>query len=811
MTEASQISDLTVTYQPNITINGNYTILLFTPGCMQDGTCNSRGGVDVTISGTSNDDTTSLTLYETNLYDKYDIIYVGDLEKISDGFRPNITLTPSKNQAVPFTFVADRIQVTLNSIAQSVSISSIFEYDPKNFTSTSQTKSTLSVGNTTINSAGPLLGKKAVVNSLFSTGNNLFVGGRFNSTQFGNSIFKIDSLGAHNMSGNGLEGYVNGIESYVDNNELLVYGNFQGSVNGTKNLARYRVSDDEWLPVAHGTNGEVKSVTAFSLNSTTTYGFAGNFTGVYSNSSELITSSSGFNIYIPSEDSWFSQSSFRSIFLQARLTTSATFNNTNFYTGFVRMFQSSSSGASFVNPDFSLSPIPFTFVSNQNSTNSTTENSDVLKKRNIVLNSGSNTINAGTFANSTFSVLGGHFQAQANDLVYNNLIMLNNDVVQGLPNNTIDETSTFYRLYVRDNILYAGGTITGNANNNDISGLLFYDLSTNDYTPIQPPGVTGAQQIVTSIQVRPNTNQLIVAGSFEQAGGLSCNSFCIYDLSANRWFSPTPGLSGLVSSMEFVKPNVVLFAGDLTFNNSQVTFGQYDFDDSSFSTFGDLSTGLPGPVNSFVLNGNSNENELELNSVFASGTDSSTGSAYIAHWNGSSWSRVDQTLEQGSVVTQLSVLDLEKEHASNDRLPNNQVLLVSGNLALRDFGNASSVFYDGESWQPAFITTKGDGSSGMVNSFFSQSTRSYRTFTGKKYMPRGYVVLIALAIAVGLTFLLVALGLLIAYIRRRRQGYKPAPNRVSEAEMAETIPPATLFEEMSNVRPRNARTNPPTP
>lgn len=74
-------------------------------------------------------------------------------------------------------------------------------------------------------------------------------------------------------------------------------------------------------------------------------------------------------------------------------------------------------------------------------------------------------------------------------------------------------------------------------------------------------------------------------------------------------------------------------------------------------------------------------------------------------------------------------------------------------------------------------------------------------------MKRGFVVLVALAIAVGLTLILIALGLLIAYIRRKRQGYE-APSRVSETEMAETIPPEMLFEEMSHAQPRTTKLTP---
>lgn len=65
-------------------------------------------------------------------------------------------------------------------------------------------------------------------------------------------------------------------------------------------------------------------------------------------------------------------------------------------------------------------------------------------------------------------------------------------------------------------------------------------------------------------------------------------------------------------------------------------------------------------------------------------------------------------------------------------------------------------------------------------------------------MKKGYVILIALVIAIGLTFIIMALGLLIAYIRRRRKGtflqilefLKWAWRRLS---------PGELLEEMKNI------------
>ena len=62
-------------------------------------------------------------------------------------------------------------------------------------------------------------------------------------------------------------------------------------------------------------------------------------------------------------------------------------------------------------------------------------------------------------------------------------------------------------------------------------------------------------------------------------------------------------------------------------------------------------------------------------------------------------------------------------------------------------------------------------------------------------MKKGFVVLISLAIALGLVFLIVVLGVLASYIRRRKEGYQPAPTVMLEksSSIQDRVPPAFLF------------------
>jgi hypothetical protein len=65
-------------------------------------------------------------------------------------------------------------------------------------------------------------------------------------------------------------------------------------------------------------------------------------------------------------------------------------------------------------------------------------------------------------------------------------------------------------------------------------------------------------------------------------------------------------------------------------------------------------------------------------------------------------------------------------------------------------------------------------------------------------MKLGYVVAIALAIALGIMALLVAIGLLVERRRKKAEGYRPAPQNYFEktANMGR-IPPERLFSSLN--------------
>jgi hypothetical protein len=102
LVNSEQVShDTSVTFTPNIRQSGNYSVTVYTPGCLQDGSCPTRGQVNLTGTMTSDDAPFSTTFFQTNNYDKFDQIYYGYVDAESDGFRPSVTLSPVANQSTP--------------------------------------------------------------------------------------------------------------------------------------------------------------------------------------------------------------------------------------------------------------------------------------------------------------------------------------------------------------------------------------------------------------------------------------------------------------------------------------------------------------------------------------------------------------------------------------------------------------------------------------------------------------------------------------------------------------------------------------
>ena len=73
----------------------------------------------------------------------------------------------------------------------------------------------------------------------------------------------------------------------------------------------------------------------------------------------------------------------------------------------------------------------------------------------------------------------------------------------------------------------------------------------------------------------------------------------------------------------------------------------------------------------------------------------------------------------------LQFIPLSSNHASNPVLSSDRVILLMGDIHLANFGNTSAVLFDGKSFTPYILSTKANGSNGIIYTLFSQRTQSF--------------------------------------------------------------------------------------
>lgn len=112
---------------------------------------------------------------------------------------------------------------------------------------------------------------------------------------------------------------------------------------------------------------------------------------------------------------------------------------------------------------------------------------------------------------------------------------------------------TVRALFVQNNLLFVGGEFTLQGTN--ANGLAIYDLSSqqwevSDLQPLQ--ATTGSSVVVRSITTSTSTsNTVVIAGSFSQAGSLSCQSICSWDTSSKQWSTLGSGIQGEIADVAY--------------------------------------------------------------------------------------------------------------------------------------------------------------------------------------------------------------------------------------------------------------------
>lgn len=778
-----QSARASVVFLPDIKQKGNYSVTVYTPGCLQDNSCSNRGIANVT--GIFTEGGTPIPpqqIYQTNNFDKYDQIYSGPVDVNTDSFRATVTLTPFTQQSDGITLVAQRVRFAPTKYTGG--LNGIFEFNPaEGSTLTDFSKSAF-------DQAGMNLQPGAIITNLRVAGGITYAGGNFTDSngKFRN-IFSITDGTVTSLPNGGLNDPVAALEVFGD--LLYIGGNFTNAVNGTvpglNNFAAYNTVSQSWVALGSGVRGRVNTIVPLELNITenqpeTCITVNGNFDQLEGFDSFPAVPVQGFGVWVPSRKNWLQNLNLNTRTITGQLSSAINITGSSpLLAGTI-----SSQGVPGAQDAVSLGSNPLRL----NSLGIKIQPQQVAPTMHKRAVSGQNVTGAvtGLFHKNgklNVTVVGGHFTATAsNGSTINNLAFINGTgAISGI-GDELDADSVFLALDTQADILYAGGTISGNLDNAAVNGLILYDLAQGNFAFPQPPALGGDNVAVNAITTRPKSTQVYVAGNFDTAGSLGCPSVCMFD--KGQWSQPGSGLSGSVAALTWQGNDKLLAGGNISINGNATTLANYNTKESQWSPLDDAATAVPGPVTALTA---AND---DVSQFWVAGK-SANGSAFLMKYDGSKFQTIgdngmlgDQTTIQG-----LSMLSLNDDHDKNDLVPQRMILLVTGSLNLPNFGNASAALFDGTSFAPFILATSGS-SPGSLSQLFSEKEVHFKSSGGR--IARGLIVLIGLACALGTIFLIVVAGILLERYRRRAAGYQPAPTSYPDkAANMGRIPPEHLF------------------
>ncbi|KAF2088248.1 cellular morphogenesis protein [Saccharata proteae CBS 121410] len=792
-----------VVFKPYIEQAGNYSVLVYTPGCKQDDTCDNRGIVNITGtmtapgSSTSQSEPLSTELYQTNYYDKYDTVYNGYVDAADDSFRPSVTLTPASGQSGSLTVVAQRVRWVLQS-STSGGLNGLYEYNPNLATVSDDFSSSA------VDVAGTSLDDDAVINQLIVDGSTIYVAGNFSASNYSN-IFSISDNKTTSLAGSGLNQEV--VAMYLNGTSLYVGGNFTNTQDNTgtdlNGVAVYDTSKETWTPLGAGVDGVVTDIVPFKLNLTDhvpeyVLGISGLFEQVMKTDTNASFAADGIAIWVPSRGNWLNNLlDISAISLSGHMSAYTEVPGSDpLFAGSVASQSLAASGAVGLDSapqGIALDQLPIRILP---STSSSTSN---LVKRSALQSNMSGVVTGIVYDenNLNITVMGGHFTALAsNGSEIRDLLLVNSsdsNTVTGLTDE-LNSDATILSLDFEGTTLYAGGTFSGNASGDQMNGLLAYNLKTGRLANSQPQALSrdSGEVNVNAIATRPKSSDVYVGGDFDSAGSFGCPALCVLATDRGQWTNPGNGLSGSISVMSWISDNTLAIGGNLTIDNNATTLATYSSKSKTYTAIGG-GDAVPGPVTAFTM-ANSDGSQF-----WVAGT-ATNGSAFLmlSTSDGSSWQPASSGLGDGTVIRNLQIFSTTQDHDSSDLMDKDEVLMILGEIRLPSFGNASAVVYNGTDYVPFILASNSDNGQGSLSSVFVQNAQNVFK-SGGNHLALGLVVLIALAISLALIMLIVVAGIVAERIRRKNQGYMPAPTQMGDkGGNMSRIPPADLLGNLNS-------------
>lgn len=826
---------------PDISYSGIYSMIITTPGCIPDNTCDTRSIVNVTVVDENENILSTELIYQNNNYDKFDYLFYGringsDSTNNNDRIRVEIShvgpINPDTENSIT---VVDKVISNIveldesNTLANSsrsdvfnMKLNGLFEYSLNNFTNFNQSRVFYMEGNRTIlNPENDYIGNSSIN----------FLSGSLNSDSITDQIRSVQDSGDDRLLILGSFNTNNDIT--LSNNNLITLNvtSYNSTSNETiteilkRDLFSFNERAEESTLFGAQFSDRINGV--FEYDSQTI--FLGDFTVLGVDGTELRDLSNGNstidsieNIAIYSDQQWYGLGNNDSIvFTQF---TNVTIDDTVL---FVFSTESEFRTWDYLNSSWVTDPrydLKINQAVNLNEAQQILggESFKVMdyygKDQAFIKDGGFDSydfevvgersgIETAFYINDTVSVLGGNFNTSSG---ISEIAFLHDGTLSPLSDDIVwDGSNLIHKLYSGSDqkLLVIGMNGSVSINGNDYSGVIIYNLAENRFELIQPPRLSrddGTSVAVDAIVQYDDGATLLVGGNFDKAGSLDCQGLCTYDLNNTRWNNPSVNstgnsVSGTASDIRFFSTSQVLISGNLTFNNQPVNFVEYDFSGGEFNSQADLNTlGADKKVTTFIIQ------EASIKSrVIALGDD------FISGFDGKKWASIDEEIvfDSETRFTDIKLLDLAKSNNANKEnyFNKNQILMLAGRYELSNYGLVNVALFNGTNWIPYIYSVDFNNEIGRINAILINDRYNFlspQSISRRSVMAKGKVVGISIACALGSTTLLGLLYLIpfITLFRKRLDGNQYQHERIDQKDQMAAVSPEELFSEMDHQR-----------
>ncbi|CAR26801.1 hypothetical protein ZYGR_0I00730 [Zygosaccharomyces rouxii] len=727
-----------VTFHPQIQYPGNYSIKLYTPGCLGDGTCNQRAIVNVTLwDGDSNEPLSSEVIYENNNELKYDELWDGHLKS-----SPKVTLeyhSPIYPNNPTSVVVADYISLEAKSFdhfekhKKDITLNGIFQYQISNFTKNITKES---IGNTSLD-VFPLSyfsNNSSLFASLYENDTLLLADSKSKAAEIKlDKNWSVDSSKSFNLASQ-----VRGIGSYSDG--LILFGDYNSSQRQPLALS-FNGSFNSYDKI----NRSVERFTNIDLKGTELLVFDNEF--FYNVSSQsYVSNTTRFSLSV-----WSAGQNTNGDLIFSGAVSDNDYENLQ---GPVSLFQNGSAVSSNIKDN--INPYMGAYLNDTLTAYAYKDGSDSR----IVFSNGdegpwrwTNSIETMIYRNRDALLALGTSSSPS----LPQLSVLNLTTSEVLANETLDKGAEVNSmiLFGKNSTLLIGGNFS--FSDAHCNGLCLYNYKNKRWSTFANDSITGQ---VTQVQLR-NSSELLIAGSLRVNGTSDVNLVSV-NITGQGMKTLLRGWEGPLRSFVVSEDRLVVWNDTSLMAYDNTSWRHISTSNStSFTKLQDIHQ--VSLEHSLEKRANSSSNS-NLDGLLVYGNDKTQGDSYQASiYDYYSW-------------TPLFIANSKSENSNSG--PN-----IFMNQDVSDF-------FISEQMLPNPTNHTSSRSSSSSSSAVTSNSGDKKHRASHK-VDRGYVVLIGLALAIGTVVVIGVFGILIAYMFGEDiGGYEFLSPPAEGTKAAETAPPA---------------------